>query len=140
MGLIRKQAGLDLRTTISKWRDDFLDNAHHSCNLVRVNEDFTIDPSSIPRSNLHKLLNNPNLIIPDYVLFDFSKVNYVPDVSFYGDPSNKFQDILNRLNKIDKHLINLTVLDIALNSALVNFRVERVEGEWIETHFRKSYF
>ena len=139
MGLIRKQVG-DLRKKISRWRDDFLDNSHHLPNLVRVNEDFTIDPSSMPRSILHKLINDPDLIIPEYVLFDFSKVNYTPDVSFYGDTKSKFQDILKRLNKIDKHFINLTVLDISLNSAVVNFRVERVEGEWVQTHFRKSHF
>lgn len=140
MGLIRKQAGLDLREKILRWRDNFLDSSPHICNLARVNEDFTIDPSSMPRSILHKLINDPDLIIPEYILFDFSRVNYVPDVSFYGNPKDKFQDILNRLNKIDKHFINLPVLDIALNSALVNFRVERVEGEWVETHFRKSHF
>lgn len=140
MGLIRKQAGLDLREKISRWRDNFLDSSPHTCNLARVNEDFTIDPSSMPRSILHKLINDPDLIIPEYILFDFSRVNYVPDVSFYGNPKDKFQDILNRLNKIDKHFINLPVLDIALNSALVNFRIERVEGEWVETHFRKSHF
>ena len=136
MGLIRKQAGLDLITTISKWRDSFLENMHYSCWVdpqdIPVNEDATMDSSQMPRSILHELLDYPDRIMPDYVLFDFSKIEYILDLSLYEDMYSglKRQDVLDRLNKIDKYLTNLTVLDIALNSLVVNFRVKRVNGVW----------
>lgn len=136
MGLIRKQAGLDMRETILRWRDNFLENMRYSCHFtyqaLPVNEDFTIDASQIPRSILQELLDDPDQIIPDYVLFDFSRLYYILDISLYADSYTKvdLQDVLNKLNKIDKHLINLTTLDISLYSLVVNFRVERVNGVW----------
>ena len=136
MGLIRKQAGLDLRTTISKWRDSFLENMHYSCWVdpkdLPVNEDSTIDASQMPRSILHELIDYPDRILPDYILFDFSKIECILSLSLCGDmyPGLKLQDVLDRLNKIDKYLTNLTVLDIALNSLVVTARVKRVNGVW----------
>lgn len=138
MGLIRKQAGLDLKKTISKWRDSFLENMHYSYwndpDDLPVNEDSTIDASQMPRSILHELIDYPDQIMPDFVLFDFSKTECVLDLSFYEDDYSglKCQDILDRLNKIDKYITNLTVLDIALNSLVVNIRVKRVDGVWLD--------
>lgn len=136
MGLIRKQAGFGLRKTISKWRDSFLENINYTCwadpKDLPVNEDSTIDASQMPRSILHELIDYPDRILPDYVLFDFSKIECILDLSLYEDMYSglKRQDVLDRLNKIDKYLTNLDVIDIALNSLVVNFRVKRVNGVW----------
>ena len=86
----------------------------------------------MPRSILHELIDYPARILPDYVLFDFSKIECILDLSLYGDMYSglKLQEVLDRLNKIDKYLINLDVIDVALNSLVVNFRVKRVNGVW----------
>lgn len=61
MGLIRKQAGLDLRTTISKWRDSFLENTNYT---------YWVDPDELCDVFNNKKLNIINvrrIIVPHHL-------------------------------------------------------------------------
>ena len=132
MGLIKKQAGVDLGTRIQTWVDQLYDDMGINPQLrgmFEVDEDKIVKIKALHRSVLHKLINRGE-DLPDYILIEFDRHSQLIDLYFEGSECDITQ-IRTGLYKIGPHLKNLEKIKVSLNHQEEEYLFERFgNNEW----------
>ena len=131
MGLISRQAGVDLEMHIQMWVDQLSKDLKFSpgTGLIEIGEDKTIKIRIFHRSALRILLERRE-DIPDYILIDFDRSTQILDISF-DDPAHDIAWIRTRLYEIGPHLKNLEKIKVRVNHYQDEYLFERFgNNEW----------
>lgn len=124
MGLIRKQAGVDLETRVQTWVDQLYDDMRINPQLrgmFEVSEDKVVKIKTLHRSVLHKLINRGE-DLPDYILIEFDRLSQLIDLYF---ENLECDTIRTRLYKIGPHLKNLEKIKVSVNHHQEEYLFER---------------
>lgn len=124
MGLIKKQAGVDLRTRIQMWVDQLYDDMGINPRLrgmFEVDEDKVVKIKALHRSVLHKLINRGE-DIPDYILIEFDRHSQSIDLYF---ENLECDTIRTGLYKIGPRLKNLEKIKVSVNHHQEEYLFER---------------
>lgn len=111
MGLISRQAGVDLDTRIQAWVNQLRDELE----LIVKNEPVTISTdksilvTAFPRLVLLWLLRRED--IPDYILVDFSLSHGALDLTL-TDPTHNVDWVVSRIDKISTHIKGLKKITV----------------------------
>ena len=131
MGLISRQAGVDLEMHIQMWVDQLSKDLKFGpgTGLIEIGEDKTIKIRIFHRSALLILLERRE-DIPDYILIDFDRSTKILDISF-DDPAHDIAWIRTRLYEISPHLKNLEKIKVRVNHYQDEYLFERFgNNEW----------
>lgn len=112
MGLIKKQAGVDLDTRIQMWVDQLRGDLELIVKggFVMILEDKSILVTSSPRLVLFKLLKREG--IPDYILVDFSYY-WALDLTL-TDPKYDIDWAVSKIDKISTHIRGLKKIRVEM--------------------------
>lgn len=102
MGLIRKQAGLDLKVKIEKWVSEYLGSFFKHA----IDDDYRIKMASDDEAwmVIFKLSSEEKIEVPDYISFEFNKsiegVFWRVNIERIVDTLNKYSRIFHNLDRI----------------------------------------
>ena len=103
MGLIRKQAGFDLRSKVQTWLDEFKKEHSWSKHSICVGDNNTIWVKSFHSHILHDLFSYQD--IPPYICFEFRLDDKpYPGIRTFDMSGEKFSfapDVLEFLNRVE---------------------------------------
>lgn len=133
MGLIKKQAGVDLGTRVQTWVNQLYDDMRIDPQLrggmFVVDEDKVVKIKALHRSVLHKLINRGE-DLPDYILIEFDRLSQLIDLYFEGSECDITQ-IRTGLYKIGPHLKNLEKIKVSINQHQEEYLFQRFgNNEW----------
>lgn len=127
MGLIRKQAGFDLKAKIEEWiKSCPVMNMYAEQGWVKITPDYTIKIT-------HSYALRPILLtegeMPDYLIFDFSDCGMI-----LIDLPWSYEEILKNFNKCDKYITGIKHCIVTSLSGKA-YALARYKNEWIRTHY-----
>lgn len=102
MGLIRKQAGFDLKVKIEKWVSEYLTSFFQ----YTIDDDHRIKVANEDDSwmVIFKLASEEKIEVPDYISFEFNKsiegVFWRVNIERIVDTLNKYSHIFHNLDRI----------------------------------------
>lgn len=127
MGLIRKQARVDLKTKIEEWiKSQPVINTYAELGWVKIEPDYTI---KITHSYaLRSILQTKGEIL-DYLMFDFSECDTI-----MIDLPMGYEEVVKTLNKCDKYITGIdSCIVVCLSGKSYGF--VRHNNEWIRSHY-----
>ena len=134
MGIIRKQAGFDLRSKVQAWLDEFKKEHNWSQYSMHVGDNDTIWIKAFHNHILEDLYSYPN--IPPYICFEFRLGGGpAPRTYIYDMSDKKFgfsTEVLEFLNRVEiRYMYGVRVTAPAGSSGT---RIERIDrndnGVW----------
>ena len=133
MGLISRQAGVDLETRVQAWVNQLYDDLgfRTKTGLFEIDKNKTIKIKTLPRTILRELLER-NEDIPDYILIDFGRFVAL-DLSF-DDPTYDIDWMSSKIDKINSNIKNLRRIKIRVNHYRDEYMFTISKGKWT---FRK---
>lgn len=132
MGLIKKQAGVDLNLKIEEWiKKDTILEKHLKLGHLTITPDHRIVPDYFNDCDVVKAIVKTKGDIPEYIMFDFGNRTNMP---WFHLPWYR-EDIVENLNKCDKHLMGLDKCR-AGDIFYTLYFLERKDGKWISAQIR----
>ena len=135
MGLIRKQAGFDLRSKVQAWLDEFKKEHRWSGYSMHVGDNDTIWIKAFHNRILEDLFNYPD--IPPYICFEFRLDDRpAPRIWVFDMSDKKFgfaTEVIEFLNRIEIRYMYRVRVTVPARSG--GTRIECLErdvssGEW----------
>lgn len=131
MGLIKKQAGVDLETRIQTWVDQLCEDLEIivKSKPVEILNDNSILVTAFPRLTLLWLLKRRE-DIPDYIMVNFSLSPGIIDLTL-TDPTHDIDWIASKIDKINTHIRGLKKIRVTVGNDQKEymFRLEE-DSKW----------
>ena len=131
MGLIKKQAGVDLETRIQTWVDQLCEDLKLIVKgrPIEILNDNSILVTAFPRLTLLWLLKRRE-DIPDYIMVNFSLSPGIIDLTL-TDPTHDIDWIVSKIDKISTHIRGLKKIRVTVGNDQKEymFRLEE-DSKW----------
>ena len=128
MGLIRKQAGFDLKAKIEEWIKSYpVMNMYAEHGWIRIASDYTI---KVTHGNTLRQILLTKGEMPDYLIFNFLTGCSIVMIDLPWD----YEEIIKNFNKCDKYITGI-VYCIVRSSSGITYGLVRHKNKWTKSHY-----